>query len=126
MSKDKIQELDNLLAGLLREPPLISTNLETQPPAFADQPKDQPSTVEPTVVSAADSARHVEQSKALLIGLGRETAIRLRWAMRDIRGQRTKMTPVSPNDLAALTDLGFVETHEGIPRLTDLGELVLN
>jgi hypothetical protein len=46
--------------------------------------------------------------------------------MRDIRGKRTKMSPVSDNDLAALMDLGFVEMRDGIPRLTDLGVLTLD
>jgi hypothetical protein len=67
-----------------------------------------------------------EQAKSLLAGLGLDTAIRLRWAMRDIRGKRMKMSPVSENDLAALIDLGFVEMREGIPKLTGLGVLVLD
>ncbi|MBR1148104.1 hypothetical protein JQ567_32930 [Bradyrhizobium sp. AUGA SZCCT0431] len=62
----------------------------------------------------------------MLEGLGLDTAIRLRWAMRDIRAKRTKLTPVSENDLAALMDLGFVEMREGIPNLTGLGVLVLD
>ncbi|MBR1152957.1 hypothetical protein JQ575_20235 [Bradyrhizobium sp. JYMT SZCCT0428] len=62
----------------------------------------------------------------MLEGLSLDTAIRLRWAMRDIRAQRTKLTPVSENDLAALMDLGFVEMREGIPNLTGLGVLVLD
>jgi hypothetical protein len=52
------------------------------------------------------------------VALDLDTAIRLGWAMRDIRGKRTKMLPVSENDLAALIDPGFVEMREGIPRLT--------
>jgi hypothetical protein len=67
-----------------------------------------------------------EQGKLLLAELGLDTAIRLRWAMRDIRGERTKMSPVSENDLAALIDLGFVEIREGLPRLTGLGVLMLD
>lgn len=62
----------------------------------------------------------------MLSGLNLDTAIRLRWAMRDIRSKRTKLTPVSENDLAALVDLGFVEMQEGIPRLTGLGVLALD
>ncbi|MBR1279242.1 NYN domain-containing protein [Bradyrhizobium sp. AUGA SZCCT0283] len=46
-------------------------------------------------------------------------------ARESIRGKRTKMSPVSENDLAALMDLGFVEMREGIPRLTGLGGIVL-
>ena len=67
-----------------------------------------------------------EQAKSLLAGLDLDTGIRLRWAMRDIRGKRTKMSPVSENDLAALMDFGFVEMREGLPRLTGLGVLALD
>ena len=62
-----------------------------------------------------------EQAKSLLAGLNRDTAIRLRWAMRDIKAKRTKLTPVNPNDLEALLDLGFVEMRDGTPVLTDTG-----
>jgi hypothetical protein len=55
-----------------------------------------------------------------------DTPIHRRWAMRDVRGKRTKMLPVSEIDLAALTDLGFVEVREGLPRLTGLGILALD
>lgn len=71
-------------------------------------------------------AIRAEQAKSLLVELGLETAIRLRWAMRDIRSKRTKMSPVSENDLAALIDLGLVEMREGTPRLTGLGVLALD
>jgi hypothetical protein len=68
--------------------------------------------------------KHADQARSLLAGLGLDTAIRLRWAMRDIRGKRMKMSPVSENDLAALVNLGFVRIDEATPRLTDLGLLV--
>ncbi len=70
--------------------------------------------------------RRAEQARSLLAGLDLDTAIRLRWVMRDIRGKRTKMAPVSENDLAELIDLGLVEMREGIPKLTGLGVLALD
>ena len=156
MTTDKRQTLDNLLADIFREPPLISTDIEPapsaspdQPPtasAFSDQPPsavpDQPPSAVPdqpngevsdpqtpiadTSPDKEEEVKLAEQAKSLLAGLNRDTAIRLRWAMRDIRGKRTKMSPVSENDLAALIDLGFVEMREGIARLTGLGILVLD
>jgi Protein of unknown function (DUF2934) len=75
---------------------------------------------------AENLAMRAEQAKSLLAGLGLDTAIRLRWAMRDIRAKRTKSSPVRENDLAALIDLGFVEMREGTPRLTGLGVLALD
>jgi hypothetical protein len=75
---------------------------------------------------AGNLAIRAEQAKSLLAGLDLDTAIRLRWAMRDIRAKRAKLSPVSENDLAALIDLGFVEMREGTPRLTGLGVLALD
>ncbi|MBR1280357.1 hypothetical protein [Bradyrhizobium sp. AUGA SZCCT0283] len=102
MSTDKLQALDSFLAEIFREPPLISTSTEP-PPTFSDQPKDEePAIRAPAVDSPAEAGnalRLVEQAKSLLAGMNRDTAIRLRWAMRDIKAKRTKLSPVSPNDL---------------------------
>jgi hypothetical protein len=137
MSTDKLQAT---IAEILSEPPLISTNTEPSPPTFFDEEpapptlSNQPNNVEPAVETAAvdpptdaeSAVRRAQQAKSLLAGLDLDTAIRLRWVMRDIRGKRTKLSPVSENDLAALIDVGFVEMREGIPRLTDLGVLALD
>jgi len=90
--------------------------------------------VEPAVKAAAvdpaaeaeSAVRRAQQAKSLLAGLDLDTAIRLRWVMRDIRAKRTKLSPVSENDLAALNDLGFVEMREEAPRLTSVGFLALD
>jgi hypothetical protein len=44
-----------------------------------------------------------------LKSLGLDNAIRLRWALRDIQGKRLKFSPVDPNDLRTLIDMGYVE-----------------
>ena len=103
----KIDDAAKESPGIVRQTPAEQTP--------ADVPAD-----------AENLTMRAEQAKSLLAGLDLETAIRLRWAMRDIRGKRTKMSPVSENDLAALIDLGFVEMREGAPRLTGLGVLVLD
>src|SRR2546423_4261637 len=134
MSTEKSQ---SLLAGILVEPPLISTN--TEPSAFDEEPapptlSNQPNNVEPAVEAAAadlaaeaeSAVRRAQEAKSLLAGLDLDTAIRLRWVMRDIRAKRTKLSPVSENDLAALIELGFVEMREELPRLTGLGFLALD
>jgi len=135
------EKLQSLLAQILSEPPLISTNTEPSPPTFFDEEPAAPPTlsnqtnnVEPAVETAAvdpptdaeSAVRRAEQAKSLLAGLDLDTAIRLRWAMRDIRAKRTKSSPVSENNLAALIDLGFAEMRGGIPRLTGLGVLALD
>jgi hypothetical protein len=64
-------------------------------------------------------------SPAPFAHLGLERAIELRWALRDIKAQRLKLSPVSPADLAALTDLGLIEIHDDGPALTQAGQDVL-
>jgi hypothetical protein len=103
----------------------IGLTHEAGPPKSTTQtPAEQTSADAPA--AAENLTMRAEHAKSLLAGLDLDTAIRLRWAMRDIRGKRTKLSPVSENDLAALIDLGFVEMREGVPRLTGLGVLVLD
>ena len=54
-------------------------------------------------------------------GLDLDTAIRLRWALRDIKGKRTKLTPVSPSDLKTLLEMGLIEMRDDAPLLTNEG-----
>jgi hypothetical protein len=61
-----------------------------------------------------------------LVGLSIEDAIRLRWALRDIKGKRTKMSPVSPDDLRTLVEMGLLEMLDKIPALTNEGERALD
>jgi hypothetical protein len=67
-----------------------------------------------------------EQARALLDALSLDTAIRLRWAIRDIKARRTKLSPIDQNDLAALIDLDFVEMRDGTPILTRTGNLAID
>jgi hypothetical protein len=50
-----------------------------------------------------------------------ETAIALRWALRDIVAQRLKLTPLKQDDLQTLIELGFVEMRDGAPVVTQSG-----
>jgi hypothetical protein len=50
-----------------------------------------------------------------------ETAIALRWALRDIVAQRLKLTPLKEDDLQTLIELGFVEMRDGSPVVTQSG-----
>ncbi len=50
-----------------------------------------------------------------------ETAIVLRWTLRDIRGNRSKMSPIDPGHLEALIIMGLVEIRNGEPALTSSG-----
>lgn len=60
------------------------------------------------------------------VHLGLERAIALRWALRDIKAKRLKLSPVSPGDLNILTELGLVEMRDDVPVLTNAGHAVLD
>ena len=55
-----------------------------------------------------------------------EHAIALRWALRDIKGKRVKLPPVSESDLSTLTNLGLVEMRDDVPVLTQAGHDALD
>src|SRR5260370_15168188 len=60
-----------------------------------------------------------------LAGLSLERAIHLRWVLRDIKARRTKLSPVSPDDLGTLIEMGLVEMKNDIPELTSEGHRAL-
>jgi hypothetical protein len=75
-----------------------------------------PAEVEPTTV----------QPFSPLAGLDLDTAICLRWALRDIKAKRTKLAPVSPEDLRTLIEVGLVEMRDDVPVLTNEGHRALD
>src|SRR3954451_15602490 len=132
MSADKLQTVRFTLNEILGEPPSPPTYFdeEAAPVPVSNQPTEVQPPIEPAVVDpptdAGIAAISAKAAKSLLADLGIDTAIRLRWAMRDIRGKRTKWSPVSDGDLAELIELGLVEMREGIPTLTQFGLFALD
>jgi hypothetical protein len=59
-------------------------------------------------------------------GLSLDTAIHLRWVLRDIKGKRTKLSPVGPDDLSTLIEMGLIEMRDDAPVLTNEGERALD
>jgi hypothetical protein len=53
-----------------------------------------------------------------LANLDLEKAIALRWALRDILGNRLKVSPVKDDDLRTLINLGLVEMMDDSPVVT--------
>jgi hypothetical protein len=51
----------------------------------------------------------------------RSRGIFLRWVLRDIKGNRLKLSPVDQRDLRDLIELGLVEIADGAPVLTEAG-----
>jgi hypothetical protein len=68
----------------------------------------------------------MDKSDSPMAGLDLDTVIRLRWALRDIKGKRTKLTPVSPGDLRTLIEMGLIEMRDGVPVVTNEGERALD
>ena len=58
-----------------------------------------------------------------LKSLGLENAVRLRWVLRDIKGNRLKLSPSHPNDLRILVDMGFVEIQTDVLVIISLGDV---
>jgi hypothetical protein len=158
---EKPKHLDQFLAEILGESPLIPTSVQYPPsdqPEYlgdhqtTDEGRSQPTdtlssapvmttdavsgsstaTIKQPKAASNEASNNVEiemaaeQAKSTLAGLNTDTAIRLRWAMRDIKAKRTKLSPVGPDHLAALIDLGFVEMREQTPVLTTVGLMVLD
>jgi hypothetical protein len=48
-------------------------------------------------------------------------AVSLRWALRDIRGNRLKPAPVADDDLRTLIEMGLVEIRDDAPVVTPAG-----
>jgi hypothetical protein len=67
-----------------------------------------------------------DQQDSPLAGLSLDTKIHLRWVLRDIKGKRTKLSPVSPDDLRTLIEMGLIEMRDEIAVLTDEGERALD
>jgi hypothetical protein len=63
----------------------------------------------------------MNEPKKGLATLGLDNAIRMRWALRDIKGKRLKLTPVGPNDIRTLIDMGYVEMINDEPVVTAAG-----
>jgi hypothetical protein len=58
--------------------------------------------------------------------LSADAAMHLRWVLRDIKGKRLKLSPVSPEDLRTLIEMGLVEMRNEVPALTNKGDRAIN
>ncbi len=119
---DILRELDDKIAALFSEGSPISADAEPLPPPSVDQPINAEAVFEASAMETDGRyATMSEQPSSPLAGLDIDTAIRLRWALRDIKAKRTKLSPISPDDLKRLTELGLVEVHDEAPMLTNEG-----
>jgi hypothetical protein len=66
------------------------------------------------------------EPKTGLAGLELKDTVRLRWTLCDIKRKRTKIIPVSPDDLTILIHMGLVEMRGGVPIITPAGDAEIN
>jgi hypothetical protein len=130
MSSDRLQSLDEMVAKLLHDDSPISTGVEPPLATSVVQPIFDQAVVEPSVIETAGSGENTttmaDQPRSVLDGLNLDTAIRLRWALRDIKARRTQFSPISRNDLMALIELGLIEMRDEIPVLTYQGDRAID
>jgi hypothetical protein len=67
-----------------------------------------------------------DQPDSPLAGLTLDARIHLRWVLRDIKSKRTKMSPVSPEDLQTLIEMGLVEMQDEVPVITHDGDRAID
>jgi hypothetical protein len=67
-----------------------------------------------------------DQRDSPFAGLTLDTKIHLRWVLRDIKGKRMKLSPVSPEDLKTLIEMGMVEMRDEVPVITDEGDRAID
>ena len=68
----------------------------------------------------------MSNDKTPFVHFSLERAIALRWALRDIKAGRLKLSPVSAGDLTALVELGLIEIRDDLPVLTSAGHDALD
>lgn len=124
MSQNKLHALGNILAGVFREPPISTAPTTSFDQPTNEEPADQAAVDAPP--EAGNPSIRAEQAKSLLAGLDLDTAIRRRWALRDIKAKRTKLTPVSPSDLKTLIEMGLAEMCDDAPMLTNEGHQAID
>src|SRR5215217_7026586 len=106
-----------------------STAAETSQTKLADDAavKFESAMATPTTEAEPEyEAATTNQSLSPLAGIDLDTAIRLRWALRDIKAKRTKLTPVNPDDLKTLIEMGLVEMRDDVPVLTNEGHRAID
>jgi hypothetical protein len=136
MTSDKRDELEEMAAALLRASSQASTRADSSQNTSVDQgaatvdsgpAKSESTGATPAAeVELQNEATTTNQPVSRLAGLDLDTAIHLRWVLRDIKAKRTNLSPVSPDDLRTLIEMGLVAMQDDVPELTDEGHRALD
>ena len=134
---DKLHQFAEMLAvasrGRSQADSTVVEPSQTNPIATENTPVDGSAIkLEPAVATPSTEVEHeheaatTNQPLSPLAGMDLDTAIRFRWALRDIKAKRTKLTPVNPDDLKNLIEVGLVEMRDDVPVLTNEGHGALD
>jgi hypothetical protein len=131
--------LDEKIAALFRKSSPIFGGAEPSPSVdrpIAEKSASEAVVSEPAAEEGSANVDHqptsasqgtmAEQTSSPWAGLDLDAAIRLRWALRDIKAKRTKLTPVSPSDLKTLLEMGLIEMGDDAPMLSNEGHQALD
>ena len=137
---EEMTSLDEKIAALFRKGAPISADAEPAPSVdrpVAEEAASEVVVIEPAAEESnetrvddkaplASQGTMAEQTSSPWAGLDLDTAIRLRWALRDIKAKRTKLTPVRPGDLKTLVEMGLVEMRDDASLLTNEGHQAID
>jgi hypothetical protein len=121
------RELQEMATDLLRDGSQSSAGPEPTQHTLVDLEipcQDRSATSAPEAEGGNETTM-TDQPASPLAGLSLDGAIHLRWVLRDIKNERTKFSPVSPDDLRTLIEMGLVEMRDDEPVLTDEGHRAL-
>jgi hypothetical protein len=131
--------LDEKIAALVRKGSPVSADEELAPSVDRPVAEEAASEVVVSEPAAEEGTENVddrlpstsqgamaEPTSSPWAGLDLDTAIRLRWALRDIKAKRTKLMPVNPGDLETLIEMGLAEMRNDAPLLTNAAHQALD
>jgi len=134
--RDKLHELEEMAAQMFsdRRQPSAEPDLSQRSSFDQDIAKQDPCPANSGISAAgptADAELKIEvaatdQWASPLNGLGMERVIHLRWVLRDIKAERTRLSPLNTDDLKDLVEMGLVEVRDGVPLLTSEGDRALH
>ena len=131
--------LDEKIAALFRKGSPVSDDEELAPSVDRPVAEEAASEVVVSEPAADEGTENVddrpsstsqgtmaEQTSSPWAGLDLDTAIRLRWALRDIKAKRTRLMPVNPGDLETLIEMGLVGMRDVSPLLNNAAHQALD
>ena len=131
--------LDEKIAALFRKGSPVSADEELVPSVDRPVAEEAASEVVVSEPAAEEGTENVddrppstslgamaEQTSSPWTGLDLDTAIRLRWALRDIKAKRTRLMPVNPGDLETLIEMGLVGMRDVSPLLNNAAHQALD